>query len=152
MTPDVLPLVGQVVAALLGVGFTGAVLTYLTARRRLPIERDSAAAAASGEISKAAASLVQPLREQIDQLRTEVKVAQAKATEAHEAAARAEASAERSAAEVILLRKIATDADDYVTDLHERWPHHRQQDRPPLWRWHSDLEPTPTYHPDANTD
>lgn len=121
----------QLGPTILGVGFLGAVLQYAVARKKLPVERDTAAAVASEQIVRAAAALVEPLRQQIEDLEHRVEAAE-------KATAEARQLAERNATENRTLRRIAADADEYVTDLHERWPHHRQQPAPPRWRWADD--------------
>lgn len=118
MTPDA---IGALVVALLGGSATGSVTSYVLARRREPIERETASAAASREIAEATTELLHPMRDEIARLGVGVREA------------RQDASAARHEAEG--LRRIVTDADDYINDLHARWDIHRAKTRPPFWRW-----------------
>ena len=139
MTPE-MALSG--VASILGGGVLSAVLVFWASMRRAPVERTSAHAAASSEIADAATELLAPLREEVHRLRDELteyreeaKLARRDAEQARQDALVARREAEAMRSELTTLRQIAEDADDYVTDLHQRWPHHRQQDTPPKWRW-----------------
>lgn len=139
MTPE-MALSG--VASILGGGVLSAVLVFWASMRRTPIERTSAHAAASSEIADAATELLAPLREEVHRLRDELteyreeaKLARRDAEQARQDALVARREAEAMRSELTTLRRIAEDADDYIGDLHKRWPHHRQQDRPPPWRW-----------------
>lgn len=121
----------QIALALLGGGVVGSVLSYLQARRRAPIERDSAHAAASREITAAATELIAPLRAEVERLDSEVQ-------EARHEAAQARREARDAWARVEAISKVAGEADEYITDLHQRWPIHRTRDQPPPWRWLND--------------
>ena len=118
----------QIALALLGGGSVGAILSYLQARRRAPVERDSAHAAASREITEAATELMAPLRHEVERLDREVAKARQEASEARQEAAAARREAES-------LRRITTEADDYITRLHRDWLALREEERPPAWRW-----------------
>lgn len=122
-------------SGVLGGTALNAVFTYILARRRLPVEQDSAAAAASREIAAAAESLVEPLRGVVEQLDARLKRAEEDAAKAREDAAVARTDAEAARREAGALRKLTSEADDYIRDLHVRWDAHRVKPHPPFWRW-----------------
>ena len=108
-----------------------AIFTYLLARSKAPVERESAHSAASAELAEAAASLVEPLSNEVKRLDIRVQRAETAASEAHDKAIKTDR-------EVAGLRTLTTEADDYIRDLHVRWETHRLKQRPPFWRWLSD--------------
>ena len=123
-------------------GILSAGLVFVVAMRRVPIERTAAHAAASSEIAEAATELLAPLREEVHRLRVRLDAAEDRvqtserdSSQARQDALVARREAEAMRSELTTLRQIAEDADDYIGDLHKRWPHHKQQDRPPVWRW-----------------
>ena len=122
------------VAALSG-SSVAAVLSYWTSRRKLPVERDSAHAAASAELAEAAAALLEPLRGEVTRLDARVQLAEEDAAKAREDAAKAREDAAAARSEAGALRKLASEADDYIRDLHIRWDAHRVKPHPPFWRW-----------------
>lgn len=122
-------------SGVLGGTAINAVLSYLLARRRLPVERVSAHAAASREIAQAAESLVEPLRNALQTLDERLQRAEDDAAKAREDAASARTDAEAARREAGALRKLASEADDYIRDLHARWEAHRVKPHPPFWRW-----------------
>ena len=128
---EILPLA---VAALSG-STLGAVLSYWTSRRKAPVERDSAHAAAAAELSEAAAGMIEPLTAEVKRLDVRVQRAEEDAAKAREDAAKAREDAEAARREAGALRKIASEADDYIRDLHVRWDSHRTKPHPPFWRW-----------------
>ena len=69
---EILPLA---VAALSG-STLGAVLSYWTSRRKAPVERDSAHAAAAAELSEAAAGMIEPLTAEVKRLDARVQRAE----------------------------------------------------------------------------
>ena len=155
MTPETLTLATLV----LGGGGLSAILVFVASMRRAPVERTTAQAAASSEIADAARELIAPLREEVARLRGIVDESRDDARQARGDAEMARTDSRGARREALLmraemdkLREIATDADDYIGDLYVRWPHHRQQDRPPPWRWHADNEGQPQYRPVTNTD
>ena len=138
MIPDE---VAQGVLAMLSGGTIAAVLSWLAARKRLPIERDSAHAAASREITQAATELMAPLRAEVERLDHEVQELRRESAEHRRRADIAEAKIAAAEAKAAALAKISTEADDYITALHRDWPQVRREDRPPAWRWLDDAAP-----------
>lgn len=122
------------VAALSG-SSVGAVLSYWTSRRKLPVERDSAHAAASAELATAAAALLEPMQSELARMDERVALAEEDAAKAREDAAKAREDAAAARSEAGALRKLASEADDYIRDLHIRWDAHRVKPHPPFWRW-----------------
>lgn len=118
------PSILQLAIAALSGTMAGSVLSYLTSRRKAPVERESAHAAASSELAEAAAALVAPLSAEVKRLDARVAAAEADAAEARKDAAAARRDA-----------KLAGEADDYIRDLHAHWDAHRILPRPPRWRW-----------------
>lgn len=131
MTPPTIDgnLAALVASLLAAVGTVAvAVLGYIASRRKEPIERESATAAASAGIADAAVALVAPYVAQVERLELRVQRAEERA----ESAERKAESAERKASEV---GRLASEADDYIRDLHQWWETHRLKPRPPFWRW-----------------
>ena len=122
------------VAALSG-SSVAAVLSYWTSRRKLPVERDSAHAAASAELAEAAAALLEPLRGEVTRLDARVQRAEEETILARKDAAVAREDAAAARREAATMGKLAGEADDYIRNLHAEWEHHRTKPRPPFWRW-----------------
>lgn len=125
----------QLVLAVLGGGVVSSLVQAWQARRKLPIERDTAHAAASREIVEAATELLDPMRAELAELREESRAAREEARIARREAdaAREEARAAQRSADRLLT--IVREAEEYIADLHARWDEHRRQSRPPWWRW-----------------
>ncbi len=129
----------QLVLAVLGGGVVSSLVQAWQAKRKLPIERDTAHAAASREIVEAATELLEPMRAEIADQRQEIAAAREDARIARREADAAREDARAARREAEGLRRIVTDAEDYITDLHAHWDVHRKQAKPPWWRW---LDPT----------
>ena len=107
------------------------VASWLVSRSGIKAKRIESASSPYDQL----AGRVVTLEQQVDALREEVRTLRDQNEELTEENERV---VQRAAAQ----RRLAVEADDYITDLHVRWDAHRVRPRPPYWRWLADEPPT----------
>lgn len=104
--------------------FATVVASWLVSRSGIKAKRIESASSPYDQL----AGRVVTLEKQVDDLREEVRILRDRNEELTE---ENERILQRAAAQ----RRLAVEADDYITDLHVRWDTHRVKPRPPYWRW-----------------